>query len=164
MMKHDTDLPYINQVLAAHRVRNIEYRKGPARKVQIVIPSAPLPSPQCVVIQTLRPMTRRVNASLDLQAVYDRAEGGDTDGNSKAEDAETGPSGQQISSEVEHGEEWCYQSHVPVDRGEDHFGDRGGLGMIDFFDVGKERRYAEEMTTMRTIQPAIAVRKDDVLR
>ena len=114
MMRNDTDLPYINQVLAAHRLRNIVYRKGPAHKVQIVIPSAPLLSPQCGVIQTLRSMTRRVNASLDLRAVYDRVDGGDTDGGSEDGEAETGQIVQLISDEVEHGEGLCLQSHVRV--------------------------------------------------
>ena len=105
MMRNNTDLPYVNQVLAAHRIRDVVYRQGPARKVQMITPSAPFPSPQCVVIEALRPMPRRVNASLDLRAVYDRAEAEDTDAGSEAGDAETGRSGQRISDEVEHGEE-----------------------------------------------------------
>ena len=127
MMRNDTDLPYMNQVLAAHRLRNIVYRKGPARKVQIVIPSTALPSPQCGVIQNLRPMARRVNACLDLRAVYNRVAGGDTDGGLEDEEVETGQSVQRISGEVEHGDELCFQSHVRVSCGENHFADPGGL-------------------------------------
>ena len=55
MIRNNTDLPYMNNVLMAHRATNILYRKGPAQKAQLVFPSAFPPSPQSAVVQTLPP-------------------------------------------------------------------------------------------------------------
>ena len=93
MVKNDADLPYINQVLVAHGAKDIVYRRGPARKVQVITPSAPLSSPQSAVIRTLRPILRRLNASLNLVARKGQGENGDLKADSaatKAEDAKTG--------------------------------------------------------------------------
>ena len=120
MVKSDADLPYINQVLVAHGANNIVYRKGPARKVQVVIPSAPLPSPQSAVIRTLRPLLRRLNASLNLGARRGQGESGDSKVDwaaTNAEDAKTGHTEDGISSDVEHGAERRFQCQMRVGRG-----------------------------------------------
>ena len=130
MMKNDADLPYINQVLTAHRAKNLVYRPGPARRVQIVVPSKPLPRPQCATVQTLRPCTRRSKASSDLRAAYRRAESGDTETVSEAaeteEVVETGYVGDATSGDLEHGEE-----ERELKEEEDRSRDRG-LRIADF--------------------------------
>ena len=108
MVKSDADLPYINQVLVAHGAKDIVYRRGPARKVQVITPSAPLPSPQSAVIRTLRPILRRLNASLNLVARKGQGESGDLKADSaatKAEDAKTGQIENRKPTNFEHGAE-----------------------------------------------------------
>ena len=121
MVKSDADLPYINQVLVAHGANNIVYRKGPARKVQVVIPSAPLQSPQSAVIRTLRPLFRRLNASLTLGAGKGQGESRDSNADSAATnagDAKTGPIEDGISSNIEHGTERHFQCQMRVSQGQ----------------------------------------------
>ncbi len=136
MMKNDADLPYINQVLTAHRAKNLVYRPGPARRVQIVVPSKPLPRPQCAIVQTLRPCTRRSKASPDLRAAYRRAESGDTETGSEAaeteEVVETGYVGNATSGDFEHGEEEReLKDEARAEEEEDRSRDRG-LRIADF--------------------------------
>ena len=105
MIKSDADLPYINQVLVAHGAKNVVYRRGPARKVQVVTPSVPLPSPQSAVIRTFRPIFQRLNASLNLGARKGQCEKGDPKAGSaatKVEDAETGNIEKRKPSNFEH--------------------------------------------------------------
>ena len=122
MVRGDADVSYVNQVLTAHRAKNIIYRKGPAHKVQLVVPSAPFPSPQCAVISTSRPPIRRLNASSNIHATYGRVKSRVNEASSeatKAEDAGIGHTGNQTSSQVEQGEESIPQSQVRVSGGED---------------------------------------------
>ena len=117
MMKSDADLPYINQVLIAHRARDIAYRMGPARKVQVVVPSSPTPRPQSACIRTLRSTRPRSNVSSNLRAAYGCVESLLCERRSEAE--ETGRIGNYTSSRVEHGEEWYPQSQVRASHDED---------------------------------------------
>ena len=115
MVKSDADLPYINQVLVAHGANNIVYRKGPARKVQVIIPSAPLPSPQSAVIRTLRPLFRRLNASLHL------GHSGDSKADSAATnagDVKTSHIEDGIPTNFEHGAERHFQCQMRVSHGQ----------------------------------------------
>lgn len=105
MVRSDAEIPYINQVLLAHRSTNIAYRvrMGPARRAQLVVPSVPLPSPQSAVIQTLQSPSLRSKASSDSFAPYLRAESGGTQSGSETTEAgvvETGHDENQTSSHV----------------------------------------------------------------
>ena len=129
MVRSDAELPYINQVLLAHRSTNIAYRAhmGPARRVQIIVPSAPLPSPQSAVIQTLQAPRLRSKASLDLRAAYLRAESEGTQSGSEtteAGDVETGHDENQNSSHVLFGEDQYLQKQVQVSNEEDSLEDK----------------------------------------
>ena len=117
MIRSDADVPYINEVLTAHRATNIVYRTGPARKVQLVVPSARHPSPQSAVIRNLRRTRPCSNAHSNLRAAYGRVESSDTETGS--EDAETGRVGNHTSNHVEHGEDRYLQSQVRVSHDED---------------------------------------------
>ena len=128
MIRSDADVPYINEV-TAHRATNIVYRTGPARKVQLVVPSARHPSPQSAVIRNLRRTRPCSNAHSNLRAAYGRVESLDTETGSK--DAETGRVGNHTSNHVEHGEEWYLQSQVRVSHDEDCPRD-SGLRAADF--------------------------------
>ena len=102
MIGSSADLPYINKGFTAHRARKLVYRAGPARKVQIVVPSAPLPNPQNAVIRTLRPTIRRLNASLNVLTANGWGESGDTRADlkaTKAEDAEICHTGNRTSED-----------------------------------------------------------------
>lgn len=79
MIRNDNDLPYMNNVLMAHRAKNIVYRRGPARKVQLVVPSASPPSPQSAVIRTLRPARSNSEAASSKLATRGRREGTDSE-------------------------------------------------------------------------------------
>lgn len=128
MIRSDADLPYINQVLTAHPATKIAYRTGPAHTVQLIVPSAPLPSPQSAVVRTLRSTRLGLNASSNFCTLYRRVESTGTEAGSettKAEDAEIGHDEIQTSSHVGHGEELYLQSQVRVGHEEDRPRDRG---------------------------------------
>lgn len=125
MIRNGTDLPYINGVLIAHRIKNFVYRAGSARKVQLVVPNVPLPSPQSAVIQTFRPTIHRLNASLKVLAAKGWGKSGDTRAgleSTKAGDAEICHTGKRTSSHVEQGEKSYFESQVRVSHEEDHSG------------------------------------------
>ena len=108
MIRNDTDIPFINQVLVAHRAKGLVYRPGPARKVQLVVPSVPLPSPQSAIIRTVRPIIRRLNASFNILTTNGRCESGDLKADPEAtetEDAKTDRVGKETSSHARHEEE-----------------------------------------------------------
>lgn len=141
MVRGDADVSYVNQVLIAHRAKNIIYRKGPAHKVQLVVPSAPFPSPQCAVISTFRPPIRRLNASSNIHATYGRVKSRVNEASSeatKAEDAEIDHTGNQTSSQVEQGEESLPQSQVRVSGGEDR--PKRSLLATDFDNVNGDNK------------------------
>ena len=77
MIRSNTDLPYINNVLMAHRATNIVYHRGPAHKAKLVVPSSSLPSPQSAVIQTLRPIRPSLKAASKIYAAYEWRESTD---------------------------------------------------------------------------------------
>lgn len=79
MIRSNTDLPYMNNVLMAHRATNIVYRRGPAHKVQLVVPTASLPSPQSAVIRTLRPTRPSLKAASKIYAAYQWRENTDSE-------------------------------------------------------------------------------------
>ena len=163
MVKSDADLPYINQVLVAHGAKNIVYRKGPARKVQVVIPSAPLPSPQSAVIRTLRPLFRRLNA-FKLGVGKGQGESGDPQADSaatKAEDAKTGHIEKGISSNVEHGAERHFQCQMRVSYR--HHRSRKSLGAADLHEANREATVCGEDSTIvvRTHRPVYAADFED---
>ena len=151
MIRGNTDLPYLNQALLAHRATHIVYRKGPCHKVQLVVPSAPRPSPQSAAIQTLGLGGRRSKTTSNLRAAYRQIESGDTEAGSEAETAEvaeTGHIGHKISSHVDLGEERYLQSQGqkiyeevrPRDRGvrATELGDRVGKDALCENDEGKD--------------------------
>ena len=122
MVRGDADVSYVNEILIAHRAKNMVYRKGPNHKVQVVVPSTRLPSPQCAVIQTFRPPIRRLDATLNIHATYGRVKSRVNEASSeatKARDAERGHTGNQTSRHVEQGEERLPRSQVRVSGGED---------------------------------------------
>ena len=139
MVKSDTDLPYINQVLIAHGAKNIVYHRGPARKVQVVTPSAPLPSAQSAVIRTLRPVFRSLNESLNSGSRKGQGESGDLKAGSaatKAEDAKTGHLKYQNPSNFEHGAERHSQCQMRVNHG--HHRSRKTLQALNLYDGNGE--------------------------
>lgn len=145
MIRGGGDLPYINGVLTAHRVKNIVYRAGPARKVQLVVPSAPLPSPQSAVIRTLRPTIHRLNASLKVLAAKAWGKSEDTRAGleaTKAEDAEICHTGKRISSHVEQGEKNYFQSQSRVSDEEEN--SRKTLCPAGFDDKNSEDELCED--------------------
>lgn len=145
MIRSGADLPYINGVLTAHRVKNIVYRAGPARKVQLVVPSAPLPSPQSAVIRTLRPTIRRLNASLKVLAAKGWGKSGETGAGleaTKAEDAEISHNGKRTSSHVEQGEKSYLQSQARVSHEEDR--PRKTLHPAEFDDKNSEDKLCDD--------------------
>ena len=79
MIRNDTDLPYINDILMVHRATNIVYRRGPAHKAQLVVPSAPPPKPQSAVIRTVRPTRPSLGAALNLRVRYRGSESTDNE-------------------------------------------------------------------------------------
>ena len=164
MVKSDADLPYINQVLVAHGAKNIVYRKGPARKVQVVIPSAPLPSPQSAVIRTIRPILRRLNASLNLCAGKGQGESGDLKAGSagtKAEDAKTGHIEKRKPSNFEHGAERHSPNQMPVSHREQHY--KRTLCAANFCDRNRKDMLRNEDGTIvvRTHRPLCAADFED---
>ncbi len=143
MIKSDADLPYINQVLMAHRATNMIYRAGPARKVQLVVPSARHPSPQSAAIRTLRRIRACSYACSNLRAAYGRLESSATGAGSEATEAEeTEHLGNQTSDHVEHGEEWYLQSGFRVSHEEDH-PSNSGLHAADFDQRNTEETLCE---------------------
>ena len=129
MVRSDDEIPYINQVLLAHRLTNIAYRvcRGPAHRVQLVVPSVPLPSPQSAVIQTLQSPGLRSKSSSDSCAAYLRAESAGTQPGSdttEAGDVETGHGENPTSSHVLFGEDQCLQKQIQVNNEEDRLEDR----------------------------------------
>ena len=164
MVRSDADLPYINQVRVAHRAKNIVYHPGPARKVQVVVPSAPLPSPQSAVIRTLRPLFRRLRASANFRAGDGRSERGDLEVGSattKAEDPETGHLRNRKSSNLEHGAERHSQSQTRVGHGEHH--STKILQAAEFYEINGEDTHCEEDGTIvvRTHRPLCAADFED---
>lgn len=129
MVKSNADPPCMNRVLIAHRATDIAYRKGPAHKVQVIIPSAPIPSPQSACIRTLRSTRLRPKFSSSLRAVYGCIES--THSEMGSADQDTGHLRNCTSSHVEHEEEWYPQSRVRVSHGEDRVRD-SGLRAADF--------------------------------
>ena len=159
MVNSDADLPYINQVLVAHGAKNIVYRQGPARKVQVVTPSAPLPSPQNAVIRTLRPILRRLNASLNLGARKGQGEKGDLKAGwaaTKAEDAKTGHIETRNPRNFEHEGERHSPSQMPVSHREHR--SKRTLGAANFYDRHSEDILCNEEGTIvvRTHRPLYA--------
>ena len=123
-VRSDAHRPSVKEVLIAHRAKTVA---APAHKVQLVVPSAPLPSAQSAVIRTLRPTTRRLNASSNLHAAYGRVETGDKRAGSEATRAEgttTGHTKISKSSHGEHGLGRFFQSLLRVSHGEDRPRDR----------------------------------------
>ena len=116
MIRGNTDLPYLNQALLAHRATHIVYRKGPCHKVQLVVPSAPRPSPQSAAVQTLGLSGRRSNTSSNLRAAYRQIESDDTEAGSEAKTAEVAETGhiRHKNSSHDHGEERYLQSQGQV--------------------------------------------------
>ena len=122
MIRKGTGLQYNNQVLVAHRLRNITYRAGPGHKVQLIVPSVPPPGPQSTVIQTVRPTMRRSNASLNVRAMNGWVASTEAEAVSeptKAEDAETEHMGNQKSGFAGHGDDCYLGSQVRVSHEED---------------------------------------------
>lgn len=164
MVKSNADLPYINQVLVAHGANNIVYRKGPARRVQVVIPSAPLRSPQSAVIQTLRPLFRRLHASLNLSAGKRQGESGDSKADSAATnagDAKTGHIEDGVSSNIEHGAERHFQCQMRVSQR--HHRSSRGLRAADLHNKNGEATLCGEDGTIvvRTHRPIYAADFED---
>ena len=129
MVRSDDEIPYINQVLLAHRSTNIAYRvrMGPARRVQLVVPSVPLPSPQSAVIQILQSPRLRSQASSDSCAAYLRAESAGTQSGpetTETGDVETGHDENPTSSHVIFGEDQYLQKQMQVNNEEDRLEDR----------------------------------------
>ena len=129
MVRSDAEVPYINQVLLAHRSTNIAYRvcMGPARRVQLVVPSAPLPSPQSAVIQTLQPSGLRPKGSSDSCAAYLRAKSTGTQSGSEtteAGDVVTCHDENPASSHVLSAEDRDLQKQIQVINEEDRLEDR----------------------------------------
>ena len=132
MIKSDADLPYINQVLMAHRATNMIYRAGPAHKVKLVVSSTRQPSSQSAAIRTLRRIRACSYACSNLRAAYGRLEDLATGPGSEATEAEeTGHLGNQTSDHVENGEESYLQSQFRVSHEEDRPGN-SGLHAADF--------------------------------
>ena len=164
MIKSDADLPYINQVLVAHGAKNIVYRRGPARKVQMVTPRAPLPSPQSAVIRILRPILRRLNASLNLGARKGQCESGDLKAGSaptKAEDAKTGHIENRRPSNFDHRAERHSPIQMPVSHREHRF--KRTLCAANFYDRNSEDILCNEDGTIvvRTHRPLCAADFED---
>ena len=138
-------MPYINEVPIAHRATTIRYRTGPAHRVQLVVPSLPPPSPQSAVIQTL-PSTRPWSTvSSKLRAAFGQVQSTDREAGSEALKsgyAETGDIWNQVSSHVDHGEEWYLQSQVQISHEEYRPRDRG-LRAADFDDSKREDTFCE---------------------
>ena len=129
MVRSDAEVPYINQVLLAHRSTNIGYRvcMGPARRVQLVVPSVPLPSPQRAVIQSLQSPGLRSKASSDSCAAYLRAKSAGTQsgsGTTEAGDVETGHDENPASNHDLSGEDQYLQKEIQVSNEEDRLEDR----------------------------------------
>lgn len=123
MIRGGGNLPYINGVLTAHRIKNLVYRAGPARKVQLVVPDAPPPSPQSAVIRILRPTIHRLNASLKVLAAKAWGKSEDTMAGleaTKAEDAEICHTVKQTSSHVEQREMTYLQIQLRVSHEEEN--------------------------------------------
>ena len=96
MMRSNTDLPYMNDVLMAHRATNIVYRRGPARKVQLVVPNASLPSPQSAVIRTLRPTRPSLEAASKIYTAYGPRESTDKEAQDRLNYEGDRPRGQSL--------------------------------------------------------------------
>ncbi|KAM0800832.1 hypothetical protein BDR22DRAFT_236105 [Usnea florida] len=129
MVRSDAEVPYINQVLLAHRSTSFAYRycMGPARRVQLVFPCVPLPSPQSAVIQTLQSRGLRSKASSDSCAAYQRAESVGTQLGSEiteAGDVETGHDANPASSHVLPGEDQYLQKQIQASNEEDRLEDK----------------------------------------
>ena len=129
MVRGDAEVPYINQVLLAHRSTRIAYRvcMGPARRVQLVVPSVPLPGPQNAVIQTLESSGLRSKVSSDSCAAYLRAKSTGTQSGSEtteAGDVETGHDENPASSDVLSREDQNLQQEIQVSNEEDRLEDR----------------------------------------
>ena len=161
MVKSDADLPYINQVLVAHGAKNIVYRKGPARKVQVVIPTTPLPSPQSAVIRTIRPILRRLNASLNLCAGKGQGESGDLKAGSAAANAKTDHIEKRKPSNFEHRAERHSPNQMPVSRRGQH--SKRTLCAANFCDRNREDILRNEDGTIvvRTHRPLCAADFED---
>ena len=129
MVRSDAEVPYINQVLLAHRSTNFAFRycMGPARRVQLVFPSVPLPSPQSAVIQTIQSTELCSKTSSDSCAAYLRAESAGTQSGSEiteAGDVETGHDENPASSHVLPGEDQYLQKQIQVSNEEDSLEDK----------------------------------------
>lgn len=129
MVRNDAEVPYINQVLLAHRSAKIAHRvcMGPARRVQLVVPSVPLPSSQSAVIQILQSPGLRSKAASDSCAAYLRAVSAGTQSGSEtteAGDVETGNGGNPASSRVLSGEDQCLQKQIQINNEEDRLENR----------------------------------------
>ncbi|CAF9906912.1 hypothetical protein IMSHALPRED_005390 [Imshaugia aleurites] len=134
MFRGNADLPYVNEVRMAHQARNLVYRMGPCHKVQLVVPSAPHPSPQSAVVQTLGLAGRRSSASSNLRAAYSRIERGETEAGpqaAKAEDAKTGHVRNQKSRRIDQGQEWYLERELGVSYEKDRPRDRGLAAGLD---------------------------------
>ena len=129
MVRSDAEVPYINQVLLAHRSTNFAYRycMGPARRVQLVLPSVPLPSPQSAVIQTLQSRGLRSKASSDSCAAYLGAESVGTQSGSEiteAGDVETSHDENPASSHVLPGEDQYLPKQIQASNEEGRLEDK----------------------------------------
>ena len=145
MVKSNTDLPYMNEVLIAHRATNLVYRMGPARKAQMIVPTTILPGPQSAVIQTIRPTISRSNACSNLRAAYQRFENADHAADSTAtgaKDAEKGDTGMQTSNHIEHQEKRYLQSQVRASHQNDRPRERDPCA-ADFDDSNNEDSLCE---------------------
>lgn len=169
MIRSDVDLPYLNQVLVAHRAANIAYRAGPAHKVQVVVPSVPPPTPKSATIRTLRRKRPSSDACMSVHA----APGiGNTDADTiseatKAEEAETGYTENHTSSYVEHEEERYLQSRIRIGDEADRPRDRG-LGTADSVDDNNQDTLCENdngnyiaLTVLRTHEALYAADFED---